>query len=215
MLVGLRQKMAEALIHRNFYNEAKTELEQILKIKLSNGHKIPGIINHWIAQAWYAEANSLESNKSFYRQHADLAENILYSDAPEELVFVEFVNSDKGVLNFIASEEKFGFFKFERFMKKAQPGDVLAVRFNGGALGGRYNLLTAKKVKEDTFKSKFQKEMEGTVKIPSGSGFGFLGDAFIHPSLVSKYKLSDGQNFKGQAIKTYDSKKERWGWKVI
>ena len=215
MLVGLRQKMAEALIQRTFYNEAKTELEKILKIKQSNGHKIPGIITHWITQGWYAEATSLESNKSFYRQHADLAENLLYSDAPEELVFVEFVNSDKGMINFIASEEKFGFFKFDRFMKKAQPGDVLSIRFNGGAKGGWYNVLTCKKVTDNSFKSGFQKEVEATVKIPTGASFGFLGDAFIHPSLVIKYKLSDGLEFKGQTIKTYDSKKEKWGWKLI
>jgi hypothetical protein len=70
-------------------------------------------------------------------------------------------------------------------------------------------------VMDDSFKSTFHKEVEGTVKIPRGASFGFLGDAFIHPSLVTKYQLSDGQDFKGQTIKTYDSKKEKWGWKLI
>jgi len=215
MLVGVRQKMAEGMIQRKLYNEAKTEIELILKVKESHGHKIPGIINQWVSQSWYAEAKALDSNKSFYRQHTALADSILYSDTPEELVFVEFVNSDKSMLNFIASEEKFGFFKFDRFLKKVQPGEVLSVRFNGGAKGQRYNVLTCKKVTNDSFKSQFQKEVEGMVKIKPGASFGFLGDAFIHPSLITKYKFSDGQNFKGQIIKTYDSKKEKWGWKLI
>ncbi|GAB2478972.1 tetratricopeptide repeat protein [Algoriphagus taiwanensis] len=215
MLVGVRQKMAEAMIQQKLYNEAKTEIERILKVKEAHGHKIPGIINQWVSQSWYAEARTLESNKSFYRQHTALAESILYSDTPEELVFVEFVNSDKSMLNFNASEEKFGFFKFDRFMKKVQPGEVLSVRLNEGAKGGRYNVLTCKKVTDDSFKSQFQKEVEGTVKIKPGANFGFIGDAFIHPSLITKYKLSDGQNFKGKIIKTYDSKKEKWGWKLI
>jgi hypothetical protein len=215
MLVGLRQKMAEALIDLNLYNEAKTEIEQILGVKESFGHKIPTSIAQWTNQPWYAEANSLESNKSFYRQHTALAENILYSDLSEELVFVEFVNSAKSMLHFIASEEKFGFFKFDRFIKKVEPGDVLSIRFNGGSKGGRYHVLTCKKVTDDSFKAEFQKEVEGTVEIPMGASFGFLGDAFIHPSLVTKYQLSDGQDFKGQTIKTYDSKKEKWGWKLI
>jgi hypothetical protein len=129
--------------------------------------------------------------------------------------FVEFVNSDKSMLNFIASEEKFGFFKFDRFLKKIQPGEVLSVRFNGGAKGGRYHVLTCKKVTDDSFKSQFQKEIEAPVRIKPGTSFGFIGDAFIHPLLISKYKLSDGQNFKGQIIKTYDSKKEKWGWKLV
>ncbi|MCH6198567.1 hypothetical protein MMU07_03175 [Aquiflexum sp. LQ15W] len=215
MLVGVRQKMAEAMIQRKLYNEAKREIELILKVKESHGHKIPGIINQWLSQSWFQEAKTLDSNKSFYRQHTALAESILYSDTPEELVLVEFVNSDKSMLNFIASEEKFGFFKFDRFLKKVHPGEVLSVRFNGGAKGGRYNVLTCKKITDDSFKSQFQKEVEGIVKIKPGASFGFIGDAFIQPTLIIKYKLSDGQNFKGQIIKTYDSKKEKWGWKLI
>lgn len=214
MLVGARQKMAELLIQRKLYNEAKTEIEQILKVKESHGHRIPAVIEQWISQPWYSAAVGSESNKSFYRKHIDLAEEILYEDTPEELVFVEFVNTDKSLLNFIASEETFGFFKFDRFIRKAQPGEVLSVRFNGGAKGGWFNVLTCKKVNDEAFKSQFQKEVEGTVRIKKGASFGFIEDAFIHPTLVSKYKLTDGQNFKGQMIKTYDSKKEKLGWKL-
>lgn len=213
--MGFVKKWRKVLIDRNLYNEAKTEIEQILVVKESFGHKIPTSIAQWTNQPWYAEANSPESNKSFYRQYTALAENILYSDLSEELVFVEFVNSAKSMLHFIASEEKFGFFKFDRFIKKVEPGDVLSIRLNGGSKGGRYNVLTCKKVTDDSFKSEFQKEVETTVKIPTGASFGFLGDAFIHPSLVIKYKLSDGQDFNGQTIKTYDHKKEKWGWKLI
>ncbi|MCS5488886.1 DUF7017 domain-containing protein [Algoriphagus limi] len=215
MLVGVRQKTADVMIQKGLYSEAKTEIESILKVKESYGHKIPSIINQWVNQQWYIEAKGQESNKSFYRKHAYLAEEILFSDIPEESVIVEFVNSEKSILNFIASEEKFGFFKFDRFIKKVQPGEVLSVRFNGGTKGGRYNVLTCKKASDDSFKSQFQKEVEGIVKIKPGVSFGFIGDAFIHPSIITKYKLSDGQYFKGQIIKTYDSKKEKWGWKLL
>jgi len=215
MLVGVRQKIAATLVERKLFNEAKTEIELILKVKTEHGHKIPNTINQWTSQPWYADAQVLESNKPFYKKHSGLAEEILFADTPEELVFVEFVNTDKSMLNFLASEEKFGFFKFDRFLRKAQPGEVLSVRFNGGAKGGRYNVLTCKKVNDENFKSQFQKEVEGPVRIKTGTSFGFIGDAFIHPSLITKYKLSDGQNFKGQIIKTYDSKKEKWGWKLL
>jgi len=214
MLVGVRQKMADALIHRKLFNEAKTEIESILKVKEANAHRIPNVITQWVSQPYYAEAQDLKSNKSFYKEHSQLAEEILFTDTPEELVFVEFVNSDKSMLNFITSEQQFGFFKYDRFIKKVSPGDVLSVRFSGGAKGGRYNVLTCKKMTDQAFKSQFQKETEGLVRIREGSSFGFIEDAFIHPSLISKYQLSDGQNFKGQIIKTYDSKKEKWGWKL-
>ncbi len=215
MLVGVRQKIAATLVERKLFNEAKTEIEMILKVKTEHGHKIPNVINQWTSQSWYADAQILESNKPFYKKHSGLAEEILFADTPEELVFVEFVNSDKSMLNFLASEEKFGFFKFDRFLRKVQPGEVLSVRFNGGAKGGRYNVLTCKKLTNESFKTLFQKELEGVVKIKPGASFGFIGDAFIHPSHITKYQLSDGQTFKGQIIKTYDSKKEKWGWKLI
>jgi tetratricopeptide (TPR) repeat protein len=215
MLVGARQKMAELLINRKLYNEAKTEIGLILKVKETNGHRIPALIDQWISEPWYSNAQASESNKSFYLKHTGLAEEILFADTPQELVFVEFVNADKSILNFMVSEEKFGFFKFDRFLRKVQPGDVLSVRFNGGAKGGRYNVLTCVKVNNETFKSQFQKEVEGPVRIRLGSSFGFIGEAFIQPSLITKYNLCDGQNFKGQIIKTYDSRKEKWGWKLI
>lgn len=215
MLVGARQKMAEAMIQRELYNEAKTEIKLILKVKSEHGHRVPNAITQWETQPWYGDAQALDSNKPFYKKHTDLAEEILFADTPEELVFVEFVNSDKSMLNFIASEEKYGFFKFDRFMKNVQPCDVLSVRFNGGANGGWYNVLTCKKVSDEAFKSEFQKEVAGTVRIKTEASFGFIEDVFIHPKLVSKYKLVDGQDFKGQSIKTYDSKKEKWGWKLI
>ncbi|MEB2786503.1 DUF7017 domain-containing protein [Algoriphagus persicinus] len=215
MLVGARQKMAEAMIQRKYYNEAKTEIEKILKVKAEHGHRIPNVITQCESQTWYANAIALDSSKPFYKKHTDLAEEILFADTPEELVFVEFVNSDKSMLNFIASEEKYGFFKFDRFMKKAHPGEVLSVRFNDGANGGWYNVLTCKKASNEAFKSEFQKEVQGNVRIKPGASFGFIGDAFIHPTLINKYKLEDGQEFKGQIIKTYDSKKEKWGWKLL
>ena len=215
MLVGARQKMAEAMIQRELYNEAKTEIEKILRVKAEHGHRIPNVITQWESQPWYTDAQALDSNKIFYKKHTDLAEEILFSDTPEELVFVEFVNSDKKVLNFIASEDKFGFFKYDRFLKRVLPGEVLSVRFNGGANGGWYNVLTCKKASDEAFKSQFQTEVEGKVRIKDGSSFGFIEDAFIHPKLVSKYQLKDGQEFKGQIIKTYDSKKEKWGWKLL
>jgi len=215
MLVGVRQKMADALIHRKLFNEAKTEIESILKVKEANAHRIPNVITQWVSQSWYAEAQNLKSNKSFYKEHSQLSEEILFADTPEELVFVEFVNSDKSILNFIASEQQFGYFKYDRFIKKVLFGDVLSIRFSGGAKGGRYNVLTCKRTTDQAFKSQFQKETEGLVRIKGGSSFGFLEDAFIHPSLIKSYGLVDGQIFKGRKIKTYDSKKEKWGWKIF
>ena len=59
------------------------------------------------------------------------------------------------------------------------------------------------------------KELQGVVRIPAGKPFGFMDDVFIHPSLVTKYKLIDGTEFSGSAIRIYNQEKKQWGWKVI
>ena len=119
------------------------------------------------------------------------------------------------MLNFIASETKFGYFKYERFFKDINVGDTLKVRFQGGASEGIHQLYTAIKVNDEAFKKQFLKEVSGAIKIPAGKPFGFLEEVFIHPSLVTKKKFIDGMQFKGNAIKSYNQEKKQWSWKLI
>jgi hypothetical protein len=152
---------------------------------------------------------------SFYKEYIPIAEALLYSNVPEELVIVDFVNSDKKMLNFIASESKFGYLKYERFFSEVKVGDILMLRFPGGSKEGMHQLSTAIKVNDEDFKNQFLKKITGTIKITVGNLFGFIEDVFIHPSLVSRMKLTDGMSFKGKAIKSYNKEKKQWSWKLI
>ena len=215
MLVGLRQKMASKLIAKKLYNQAKTEIELLLFIKNENNHKIPSEIIQWQEADWYKTAEAAKSNLNFYVQYVPIAEAILFSDIEEEMVLVEFVNSDKKMLNFIASEEKFGFFKYDRFLKNVKVGDVLKVRFQGGSKEGIHHVYTVFKTTNEVFKNQFVKKISGDVKIPVGKSFGFIEDVYIHPSIINKLKLTDGKPYSGEAIKYYKQEKKQWGWKLI
>ena len=215
MLVGLRQKMANILIARNCFNEARTEIDLLVQTKTGQGHRIPPEVTNWQSMDWYKTAVGSKSNFGFYKGFLAIAEALLFSDVPEESVIVEFVNSDKKMLNFIASDSKFGFFKYDRFFSDVKVGDTLKVRFQGGSNEGMHQLYTAVKFKDDAFKIQFMKDLSGVVKIPTGKSFGFIGDVFVHPSLIAKYKLNDGMQFTGKAIKSYNQEKKLWGWKII
>jgi hypothetical protein len=119
------------------------------------------------------------------------------------------------MLNFIASESKFGFFKYDRFFRDIKVGETLRVRFQGGSIGGMYQIYTAVKTSDEAFKKQFVKKVTGVVKIPSGKAFGFLEDVYVHPSLVNRMKLLDGDHFEGMAIKSYNQEKKQWSWKLI
>jgi len=215
MLVSLRQKMAVALISRSFFNEAKTEIELLVASRQAHGFKIPNEVISWQAQDWYKNAIAKKSNIDFYKQYTPIAESLLFSDTPEETVIVDFVNTDKKMLNFIASESKFGFFKYERFLKNVKVGDILKVRFQGGSNGGIHQVYTVVKGYNESFKKMYSKEVEGIVRIPEGKPFGFLDDIFIHPSTVSKLQLKNGVVVSGNAIKSYNQEKKQWGWKFL
>jgi hypothetical protein len=215
MLVSLRQKMARLLIARKLYNEARTEIDLLVHARTEHGFKIPAEVTNWQAMDWYKTAVQSKSNFGFYKAYLPIAEALLFSDVPEESVIVEFVNADKKILNFIASETKFGFLKYDRFFSDVKVGDTLKVRFQGGSNEGMHQLYTAIKVNDDTFKKQFMKELQGVVRITAGKTFGFMDDVFIHPSLVTKYKLSDGIQFTGKAIKSYNQEKKQWSWRLI
>jgi hypothetical protein len=214
MLVNLRQKMARVLVSKQLFNEAKTEIEKILTTKKAKGHKIPNEVANWQNQEWYLKATSKKSNVEIYKQYAHFAEDLLFSDIPEETVIVEFVNTDKKMLNFIASETKFGFLKYERFLTEVKVGDILKVRFNGGGNEGANKVATISKTKDEALSIRFTKHLEGVIKISEGKAFGFLDDVYVHPSIVSKYHLTNGQLLKAQAIKTFNKEKNMLTWKV-
>ncbi len=215
MLVNLRQRMATIFINKKLFNEAKTEIELLCAARVREGWALPNIVSHWMQQEWYFTAQSRKSNVEYYTQYSTLADELLYSDKPEETVIVDFVNTDRKILNFIASETKFGFFKYDRFFSEVKVGDTLKVRFQGGSNEGMHQLYTAIKVNDDAFKNQFMKEVLGVIRIPAGKSFGFIDDVFIHPSLISKYKYSNGAQFIGKAIKSYNREKKQWNWKII
>jgi hypothetical protein len=146
MLVSLRQKMARLLIARKLYNEARTEIDLLVHARTEHGFKIPAEVTNWQAMDWYKTAVQSKSNFGFYKAYIPIAEALLFSDVPEETVIVEFVNADKKILNFIASETKFGFLKYDRFFSDVKVGDTLKVRFQGGSNEGMHQLYTAIKL---------------------------------------------------------------------
>jgi hypothetical protein len=215
MLVTLRQKMAGMFFKRQLFIEAKTEIELLVASRTSHEFKIPTEVINWQSQEWYKNAIAKKSNIDFYKKYTGVAEALLFSDVPEETVMVDFVNSDKKMLNFIVSENRFGYFKYDRFLRDAKIGDTLKVRFQSGSNEGLYKVYTVVKANDDTFRKQFYKEIEGDLKIPQGKPFGFLGDAFVHPSIVTRRNLTNGMHLKGNAIKSYNPVNKKLDWKLL
>jgi hypothetical protein len=215
MLVSLRKRMARILISRKLYNEARTEIDLLVHARTAQGFKIPTEVTIWQTTDWYKTAVQYKSNLDFYKTYIPIAEALLFNDVPEESVIVEFVNTDKKVLNFIASESKFGFFKYERFLSKVEIGDVLKVRFQSGTNGSSFMVLTAVKTNDNNFADKFIKDVKGVFKIPEGKSFGFIDDYYVHPKLIIKYNLTSNIEIFAKVIRHYNPSKKTWDWRVL
>lgn len=215
MLIKLRQKMAVIFVQRKLYDEAKTEVEFLVKARSENKWKIPNEVTNWQSQDWYKNATAKKSNFDFYKNYFGIADALLFSDEKEEMVFVDFVNKDRKILNFISSDEKVGFFKYDRFLQSVRIGDVLKVRFQSGNKEGLYKIYTVGKHNDEKFKERFLKDVKGRINIPEGKTFGFINDVFVHPDTIKKMNLENGLTVSGQAIKSYNRVKNQLSWKMI
>lgn len=213
-LVKLRQTFAEMLIAKKMFNEAKTEIQKIIATREKHDWKLPSQILQWTGQEWYKSATPKKDNLDLYFKHSKRAEKILYQDIPEEIIAVEFVNENKGTLNFVKDKKKFGFFKYLGFIEKPKIGDILKVRFDGNGRDGFYKILSAKKA-DSNVSSDAMKVFEGKIKVIYPQNFGFIEDIFIEPKIIEESKLIDGQLVKGRAILSFNKRKNKWGWRAI
>jgi len=215
MLVKSLQSMASILIQRKMFGEARIEIDRLVSVRNVKGWKVPNAVQEWTEAAWYKGAKPGSSNLELYKAHAFKADGILYADIPEDTIIVEFVNSSRKILNFITADEKTGFFKYDRFLGKVEIGDTLKARIEINGNDAPSRVYTLARVDDENLRRQYMKPVEGNVRIMDGKPFGFIDDVFISPDIVSKFKLVDGMTVKGQAMKTYDKKKERWGWKYL
>ena len=74
--------------------------------------------------------------------------------------YKQIKNTDRKILNFIASETKYGFLKYDRFFRDVKIGDVVKVRIQSGSNEGMHQLYTAVKINDENFKGKYAEQMK-------------------------------------------------------
>lgn len=213
-LINTRQKLAEILIKLGKFKEAKTEIEKIISARNDNTWKIPRQIENWSEQPWFPTTESFKTNHELYKQYLVIAEELLYNDIPEEIVVIEFVNSNKFMLNFVKDKDKHGFFSYKGLVETPKIGDILRVRFIGEASEDFHKVLSIKKVDEPSDCSAL-KMFQGKVRLVASAGIGFVENIFIGKDIVLNMGLIEGQELKGKAILSFNKSKNDWGWKAI
>ncbi len=133
---------------------------------------------------------------------------------PEEIVVIEYVNSEKKIANFIKDKSTHGFFKYSGLKTQPKLGEVYKVRLEGEYGKQFYKVYTLVKV-EDHSECKALKLFSGNVTVLQTSNIGFVDSVFIGSDLVKKHELVNKQEVSGNAILSFNKKKNVWGWKAL
>ncbi len=217
MLVKVRTKFAKVLLSLNKRECAKTEIEKLFHTYTSERWEVPSIISNWMKESWYVETKANNSNVVFYKEHAHKAIGLLYKDMPSKTGMVYSVNRAKKIMYFIVNEDILGHFKYIGSGLQPKEGDFyeLVLEKRMSKKGQYLHTLAAFPTNKEI--PDFKKEVIGNLQLPEHLPIGFLDDAIVSPELVRKYKNKNlpNNNLHGRAIKTYNNKKQTFGWKVI
>lgn len=210
-IMKARKHLAKLLISRDQFQEAKTEINEMVQTRESNGWDIPDDIKTWQHSEWFGNTEALKNNEQLYNQYVSKAEKILFESLPTTKVVVEYVNEEKSILNFIDAERNTGFFNYSNHLDEVSIGDVLDVRFNKKD-GDYHTVHTVEKSSQKP--ENLVKSISGICNIIEDKGFGFIDDIFIPNQIIDQYNLSDQEEISGKAIPSFDKKKDKWGWQV-
>lgn len=212
-LVKVFEKLSVALLSRELFTEAKHLIETAIKTREDQNWPITGKLKYWVNQPWYLDTASVKDIITFLKIHAVKADELLFSDLPEDLIVVEFVNSDKKFLSFIVDRSKKGFFSYEGKLKSPSVGEVYLARLKPKGNDGFFHAITIKETNE-TPNSSVLKKFSGTIFVHD-KGFGIINEIFVDPRLINSHRIKDNDVVAGTAVISYNTKRGTWGWKAI
>lgn len=211
-LVNIRVKLAERLIEKEQFAEAKYEIGRAVEARHGKGWRIPKKLQDWQQTNWYRDAQEVESNKILYAQYADLADELLFQDIPPQTGIITFVNRQKRMSGFMVSKSVSGVFQWRQLQGKATIGQTIALRLveRQGKEGVWYQVVGVKVVDAKPPKTLVRKFSGELYKRPEWE-FGLVDGVFVPPQLIRKHQLSTGDQVAGSAMISYDKKKSEWG----
>lgn len=76
-LTQTRLRLAQLLLNKGLFSQARTKIEMIVRVKEAYGQKIPDKIMQWQTEYWYMLATPLKNNFPLYAWYKGKAESIL------------------------------------------------------------------------------------------------------------------------------------------
>lgn len=215
-LSGIKERLIAHLIETGDFDWAKTELNQLVKLRVQQNWGLRSAHHRMLASDWYAGALEISlTNK--YNHYLQPAEKLLGSTASKKsgsefLIVVDYVNPKKNMFNFLTVDKMEGFGKFNPLPEVGE-----AYRMKGTPGGNGFFTVTHLQRTEDNQEvtQHLRKTIQGKLTQKPGQAFGFVSGVFVSPSIVRENGLKSGDTLEGVAVYGPVKGKEAWAWRLV
>jgi hypothetical protein len=210
-LVKLRQKYARLLVQQGRWAEAKTEIEEVIRVRTAHQWRIPAEISDWANARGYHQVAAGPINASAYVPRAELAGQLLYDPQAGVVGVVSGINAQKRTAQFVVSESVTGGFGYGAMDFVPAVGDCVLLHIeqrtapDGTPFQKVLHAQPATAVDSpmlQTFTGTFKRV--GTV--------GFVKNVFVEEVLAAT--LQEHQTYEVGAVRSFNPKRQAWGWKA-
>lgn len=211
-IVSLRENIAKMMIENGDLAEAKLEIERCISTRNKKEWKIDESLSQITQQEWFNTTEASKNNQKYYQSHSESAEVIIWGNDLTSIL-ITYVNVDKRIANFITSDDRISYFRYDRLRKfKPQQGDVYNVTLDEFGCNGKPSKVSYFKLNTNKLKSSFYRVVEGGIKRKNNASFAFIDDVFIPQKLVLDNNLQDSETVSVGAFKSYNRKKDSISW---
>lgn len=213
MKIGVNTKLFESFLANEMYDEAHEELEKIIKIRELNKWRIPANVQAHQQNDWFTNSINRRRCHQTYQKFAAEAENVLLGDQTVKMAVVTHFLVDRK-LAFVITEDLISCrFKPSRFnIHKPDAGVLLEVITQ--QKNEVIEIVWAKRASVQSHEKLLQ-EVTGKIRIQNAGIFGIANGVFIREELIRATNIKDGDNITMKAIRSYDKKKNAWGWAAV
>lgn len=218
-LVGIRRGLIPLFLAKSDFGSAKYELLQLVDSYEKKNWPIRGLVKDWLNSQWFKNNEANKNNSSVYEMYASQAEDILYGSVEPKSIIITWQNKEKKLAGFeIEGIERTDGKIHGPITLQLNPFDTYSVKLISNKNGSFEVVSNPIPFANLQFRREFVREVEGVVRIHRTNNFGFIedqfGDVYVPSEIVKELSLSDGDPYSGYAVKNWNAKKGKWGWKV-
>ena len=204
MHLGVRQDFAELLVKYGKWNFAKSEIEEIIRIRNTKGWKITPEVAGWYNML---EIKNTNAERLQYARYIEDIEDKVFGTYSQAAVVITKIDKILGFGYYIAENKKGGKFSLS-ILNELQLGVCYTAYFVKHPVAD-YDIL--KRLVKLSEVPKWVRSFEGTLNIKE-AGFGFVNDIYVSGKFISNNNLQQGDYLNGSAIESFDLKRNKNGW---